>query len=123
MVLFNPYALLSFFFSLPHSFPLISANAPVHNSFAPEVSLQPNCETVAFFLWPANRPFVGCLLRQQHSPFRFCLLAQTVRCQLLLGLLSRILPQEQPVLGLWLLLLLLYMRLLGGGGEEVSHCS
>jgi hypothetical protein len=27
------------------------------------------------------------------------------------------------VLGLWLLLLLLYMRLLGGGGEEVSHCS
>jgi len=53
-------------------------NPPVHDSCAPEVSQQPNCETVAVFLWHANRPFVGCLLRLKLSPFRFCLLAQTV---------------------------------------------
>ena len=73
---------------LPHSFPLMSANVSVHNSCAPEMSPHPNCETVAIFLWPANWPFVGCLLRQ--SLFRFRLLARTValllgcRCGLLL---------------------------------------
>jgi hypothetical protein len=32
------------------------------------VPLRSNCETVAFFLWPANRPFVGCLLRLDAQP-------------------------------------------------------
>jgi len=64
------------------AFPL--ANAPVHNSCAPQVSPQLNCETVAIILWPANRPFVGCLLRKPLSfPFCFCLLAWSVA--LLLG--------------------------------------
>jgi len=58
---------------------------------------------LTIFLWPANRPFDGCLIRQQLSPVCFCLLARTVA--LLLGLISRIPPQEQPVLGLGLLLL------------------
>jgi len=56
----------------------MSAYTPVHNSCFPEVSLQPKCETVTIFLWPTNRPFVGCLLRQHLIPFRFSLLAQTV---------------------------------------------
>jgi hypothetical protein len=77
LIFFNPYAFLSFFFPLPHSFPYMSANAH-------KVSPQPNCETVAIFLWPANRPVVGCLLRQQLSLFRFCLLARAVWCQLLI---------------------------------------
>jgi hypothetical protein len=50
----------------------MNANASVHNSCAPEVSPQSNRETVAIFLWPANRPFVGCLLREPLIPFRFC---------------------------------------------------
>ena len=44
----------------------------------PAVSPQPNCKTVAIFLWPANRSFVNCLLRQPFSPFHFCLLAQSI---------------------------------------------
>ena len=68
LVLFNPYAFLQYIFTLSHSFPLMSANASVHSSCAPEVSPPPNCETVAIFLWPANRPFVGCLLRLDAQP-------------------------------------------------------
>ena len=52
----------------------MSANASVqsmHNSCVPEVSPQPNRETVAIFLWPANRPFVGCLLRRPLSRSAF----------------------------------------------------
>jgi len=59
LLLFNPYAFLPLVFPLPHSFPPMRAYASVHNSCAPEVSPQPNCETVAIFLWPANWPFVG----------------------------------------------------------------
>ena len=58
----QPHAFLPLIFSLPPDIPLIHANAPVHNSCAPAVSSQPNCESAAIFLWPANRPFVGCLL-------------------------------------------------------------
>jgi hypothetical protein len=39
LVLFNPYVFLSFFFPLPLSFPLMGANASVHNSRAPEVQI------------------------------------------------------------------------------------
>jgi len=55
--------------------PSFSANASVHHSCASEVSPQPNCETEAIFLWPANRPFVGCLLprRSARSAFAFWL--------------------------------------------------
>ena len=100
----------------------MNANASVHNSCAPEVSPQSNRETVAIFLWPVNWPFVGCLLRQ--SLFRFRLLARTValllgcRC----GLLSRIPPWEQPVLGLGLLMLLrLRLRLPGAVGQGAGR--
>ena len=61
--LFSPYVFLPLISPLPLSLPLMRANAPVHNSYAPEVSPQPKCEIVAIFLWPANRPSVGCLLR------------------------------------------------------------
>jgi hypothetical protein len=71
LVLFNPYAFLPLIFPLPHSFPLMRANAPVHNSYAPEVSPQPKCEIVAIFLWPANRPFVGCLLPRRSARSAF----------------------------------------------------
>ena len=88
----------------------MSANASVHNSCAPEVSPQPNCETIAIFLWPANRPFVGGLFPLGAQPVPL-LLAGSDGCQLLLGcrrgLLFGIPPREQPVLGLGLLLLLL----------------
>ena len=106
------------------------ANAPVHNSCAPEVSPQPNCETVAVFLWPANRPFLGCLLRQQLSPFRFCLLARTIAAactpSLLLGCRhglhsAGIPPWEQLVLELGLLLLLLRLRLPGAVGQGAGR--
>ena len=88
LVLFNPYAFLLFFFPLPHSFPLMSVNAFVHNSCAPEVQI---VRSVAIFDLP-----IGLLLAASSplvlSPIRFCFLAQTVA--LLLdcrrGFLSRI---------------------------------
>jgi hypothetical protein len=43
---------------------------PLCITASPEVSPQPNRETVAIFLWPADWPFVGCLLRQQLSSAR-----------------------------------------------------
>ena len=46
----------------------MSANASVHNTCAPEVSPHSSCKTVAIFLWPANRPFIGCLLRLGAQP-------------------------------------------------------
>jgi hypothetical protein len=114
LVLFNPHA--SF---LPHSFPLMRANAPVHNSCASEVSPQPNCETVAIFLWPANRPFVGCLLRLNAQPVLLLLAGSAVSR----GLLSGIRTREQPLLGLGLGLglglLLLLLRLPGAAGRGV----
>ena len=74
MVLFNPYAFLLFFFPLPHSFPLMSVNAFVHNSCAPEVQI---VRSVAIFDLP-----IGLLLAASSplvlSPIRFCFLAQTV---------------------------------------------
>ena len=45
LAFFHPYAFIPLIFPLPHSFPLMSANGPVHNSCAPNVSPQLKCET------------------------------------------------------------------------------
>jgi hypothetical protein len=99
---------------------------PVHNSCALEVSPQPNCEAVTIFLWPANRPFVGCLLRLSAQPVPL-LLAGSDGCPAAKmsprQSFSGFPPREQPLLGLGLLLLLLrlVLVLLGWGvglGEQ-----
>ena len=95
------------------------ANAPVHNSCASEVSPQPNCETVAIFLWPANRPFVGCLLRLNAQPVLLLLAGSAVSR----GLLSGIRTREQPLLGLGLglLMLIMMLRLPGAVGQGAGR--
>ena len=104
---------------------------PVHNSCALEVSPQPNCEAVTIFLWPANRPFVGCLLRLSAQPVPL-LLAGSDGCPAAqlsprlpfqnYGFLSGIIPREQPVLGQGLLLLLLLLlRLPGAVGQGAGR--
>jgi len=91
---------------LPHSFPLMRDNASVHNSCAPKVYPQPKCEIVASFFGLPISLLLAASSASTLSLFRLCFLVWTVA--LLLGcrrgLLSRIPPWGQPVMGLGLLL-------------------